>query len=123
MTTTGLSSANATIDYLQLLTVQLRNQDPIDPVDQQGLVNDLTQFSILEGIEGLNASFSDLVSLQELTNGSSLVGKEVSYRDNESGFGSGLVSEIVRGAEGIEAIVDGRSVQLEQIIGVTDDSR
>ncbi|MEC8554267.1 MAG: flagellar hook capping FlgD N-terminal domain-containing protein [Planctomycetota bacterium] len=116
----GLNAQSATVDYLQLLTIQLQNQDPIDPVDQEGLINDLTQFSILEGIEGLNSSFSDMLSLQELTNGANLVGKNIVFNQSEGNVASGRVSEVFKSPDGLTALVDGVGVPITQILGVAE---
>lgn len=115
----GISSQVAMFDYLQLLTTQLRNQDPIDPVDQQGMVNDLTQFSQLEGIEQLNDSFSNMLKMQELTHGASLVGREVTYQNNGTGeINTGLVDEVFASSGGTNLLVAGQSVSLENVLSV-----
>ncbi len=117
----GIPSQVATVDYLQLLTVQLKNQDPIDPVDQEGLVNDLTQFSILEGIEDLNTSFADILKLQEMTQGTALVGKSISFQDPVSGeVKSGVATEMFQAQGATSLLVDGEAVNLQNIIGVAN---
>lgn len=117
----GITSQVATVDYLQLLTVQLQNQDPLDPVDQEGLINDLTQFSMLEGIEGLNTSFEEMVKLQELTQGVGLVGKTVQYQNQEDGeVKSGRVSDIFTAQNSINLLVDGETVAIANVIGVSN---
>jgi flagellar basal-body rod modification protein FlgD len=117
----GISSQVATVDYLQLLTVQLQNQDPIDPVDQEGLINDLTQFSMLEGVEDLNGSFESMLRLQEVTQGVELVGKNVQYQDDSSGeIKSGVVDELFTAQDTINLLIDGNTVSIGQIIGVTN---
>ncbi len=117
----GISSQAASIDYFQLLTVQLQHQDPIDPVDQEGLINDLTQFSIPEGIEGLNASFGQFMQLQELSQGVSLIGKSVDYRDAATGdIKSGIATEIYNYDDSIQVLVDGQTVSLDQIARIAE---
>lgn len=116
----SISSQVATVDYLQLLTIQLQNQDPIDPVDQEGLIQDLTQFAQLEGLESLNASFADVLKVQELTQGISLVGKSVSFTDPASGdLKSGTASEVLPAGDTVNVIVDGQTVALENIVSVS----
>ncbi len=118
----GITSQVATVDYLQLLTVQLQNQDPLDPVDQEGLINDLTQFSMLEGIESLNTSFEEMVKLQELTQGVGLVGKSVQYQDQIDGeVKSGRVSDIFTVQNSINLLVDGETVAIANLIGVSNE--
>lgn len=117
----GITSSIATVDYLQLLTIQLQNQDPIDPVDQEGLINDLTQFSMLEGIENLNTTFADVLKIQELSQGAAFVGKTASYLDEASGeIRSGKVTEMFQGDDSINLLVNGESVPITGVIGVSE---
>ena len=47
-------------DFLRLLTTQVQNQDPTQPLDPNQFVNQLTQFSTLQGITQLNESATAL---------------------------------------------------------------
>ncbi len=117
----SITSQTAAIDYFQLLTIQMQNQDPIDPVDQEGLINDLTQFSILEGIENLNTSFGQVLQLQQLTQGVNLMGKTVDYRDPVTDqFVSGTASEVFNVDDSIKVLVDGKTVSLDDIVRVSE---
>lgn len=114
-----LTSQTAQTDYLSLLTVQLQNQDPIDPVDQDQFISDLTQFSILEGIEGLNASFEQIRQLEEISQGLALVGKQVQFLDPASGeVVSGTVDELFIAGNQFQVSVDGQSISIGSIIAV-----
>jgi flagellar basal-body rod modification protein FlgD len=60
-TQAGSSSASATTDplasestFLTLLVSQLQNQDPLDPVDSNQFVTQLTQYSQLEQLLGIH---------------------------------------------------------------------
>ncbi len=93
MSVTGVSSATSTAaltsaatkemgkdDFLLLLITQLRNQDPLDPMDNSEFVAQLAQFSSLEQMENLNAKFEDQASLIMSLNNTmavSYVGKEI----------------------------------------------
>ena len=118
----GITSQAASIDYFQLLTVQLQSQDPIDSVDQEGSINDLTQFSILEGIEGLNASFGEFLKLGQLTQGVDLIGKTVDFQDPTTGLtGAGTAREIFTVGSEIKVLVDGQTVGLDQITRIAEN--
>lgn len=43
-------------DFLQLMTTQLKQQDPFDPVDNQAMVAQMAQFSSVAGISEMNVS-------------------------------------------------------------------
>lgn len=114
-----ISSQLATVDYLELLTIQLRNQDPIDPVDQEGLINDLTQFSMLEGVENLNTSFSDILKIEQLGQGLDFVGKNINYRDANDQLQSGRVSEVFNNGEEVALIVNGESIPVSSVLSAS----
>ena len=48
--------------FLSLLTAQLKNQDPLNPMDNAELTSQLAQISTVNGIEKLNASLQTLLS-------------------------------------------------------------
>ena len=75
--------------FLQLFTAQLKNQNPLDPMENEAFVAQLAQFSSVEGIKGMQSSLETLVGNlreQSLLNGSTLVGKRVAVA---GGFGQG----------------------------------
>ena len=79
METGAISSDLGRDQFLQLLVAQLRNQDPLEPVNNENFIAQLAQFSTLEGIENLNASFSDVLALQNLTQGANLIGRTATF--------------------------------------------
>ena len=76
-------------DFLNLLTVQLQNQDPLDPTDTDKLTDQITQFSQVEQQINTNSKLDDLLAL-ELAGVSSIgldyVGLDVSYLSSELAF-------------------------------------
>ena len=75
--------------FLQLFTAQLKNQNPLDPMENEAFVAQLAQFSSVEGIKGMQTSLERLVGNlreQSLLTGSALVGKRVAVA---GGFGQG----------------------------------
>ena len=67
-------------DFLKLMVAQLRNQDPMKPMENGDFLGQIAQFGTVSGIEDLQSSFRDLaaslVSNQALQ-ASSLVGHSV----------------------------------------------
>jgi len=71
-------------DFLRLLTVQLQYQDPLSPLDNEGMIAQLAQFSSLEQLENINRNLVSSANLnllltQVLNNTAAvgLVGKEI----------------------------------------------
>ena len=68
------------IDFMTLLVAQIRNQDPMSPMDNAEFTSQLTQFTMLEELEGMNAAMEEnLLMSQSLNNTAmlALVGREV----------------------------------------------
>ena len=66
--------------FLTLLTTQLQNQNPLDPMKNEQFVAQLAQFSQLEGITNMSTSMSDVADVirsDRIMTGANLVGKSV----------------------------------------------
>lgn len=87
--------------FLNLLVTQLRNQDPLDPVDNGQFISQLATFQSLESQLDTGKHIQDLVSLQEsqlalagLSQAALLVGKRVTWTDADGKDGSGTVLSV-----------------------------
>lgn len=56
------TSALGQQDFLTLLVTQLKNQDPLSPMENDAFVAQLAQFSTVSGITEMNASLKTLAS-------------------------------------------------------------
>jgi flagellar basal-body rod modification protein FlgD len=118
-------SASTTSDlgreqFLQLLVAQLQNQDPLEPVKNENFVAQLAQFSTLEGIEKLNVSFEDIFSLQQLTQGSNLIGRQATFVDaatNETR--QGAVESFSVDGDRLQLKIDGTQVPISQVVEIS----
>lgn len=89
--------------FLNLLTVQLQNQDPLNPMDTTEFTNQLVAFTGVEQQINTNQKLDSLVSLQ-LGNamGSALgyVGMDVSYVSSEFNYDGSTESKITYALDG-----------------------
>jgi flagellar basal-body rod modification protein FlgD len=66
--------------FLTLLTTQLKNQDPLNPMDNAAMTSQLAQINMVDGIAKLNTTLQSLVSNateSEILQASALVGQGV----------------------------------------------
>jgi flagellar basal-body rod modification protein FlgD len=112
---TEASNAEKTADrFLKLLVAQMKNQDPLNPMDNAEVTTQMAQINTVEGItrlnegvRGLNTQFTQLQAMQ----GASLLGHEVSVKGDRlalSGEGADVVG---RGGFSLAGAAD--QVQLE----------
>ncbi len=80
-------------DFLTLLVTQLRNQDPLNPLDNEAFVAQLAQFAtvsgiteISKGIGALSTRTDDLARLQA----TALIGRSIASRDGQAGLVAGI---------------------------------
>lgn len=87
-------------DFIELLVAQMNNQDPTKPLDPSQFMNQLAQFSTVNGIQELNVAFDSLasrLSSEQSLQAASLVGRNVLVPG-----GQGLLSQ----GESISGVVD-----------------
>ncbi|EDL49959.1 flagellar hook capping protein [Erythrobacter sp. SD-21] len=53
-------------DFLRLLTVQMQQQDPFNPVDNKEMLSQMAQFSSLAGVAETNASLERIADQLDL---------------------------------------------------------
>lgn len=74
-------------NFIELLVAQVKNQDPTKPMDPSEFMNQLTQSSMVNGLNNLQTSFDDLaskLSSDQSLQAASLVGKSVLTVGGES---------------------------------------
>lgn len=119
MESIGISSQIGRDQFMRLLVTQMRNQNPLDPIKDAEFIAQLAQFSSLEGIEKLNTSFADMLALQQVTQGSNLIGKSVLYQNPDSPtLGRGIVDGITVRDGSVNLVVGGGLVPLSLVRGM-----
>ncbi|MBK8231928.1 MAG: flagellar hook capping protein [Candidatus Eisenbacteria bacterium] len=61
-------------EFLSLLILQMRNQDPLDPMENQEFIAQLAQFTSLEQMMSLNQKFDDSMVLTQSLNNAAAAG-------------------------------------------------
>lgn len=120
MATTGALSGINSDQFLQLLVAQLQNQDPLDPVSDSDFVNQLATLNTVQSLQDLNASFAQLLQLEQLTQGADLIGRSVTYTPADGGTPlTGTVASVTVQNGSFVLDVGGDRVSLSQIVNVT----
>jgi flagellar basal-body rod modification protein FlgD len=93
--------------FLLLLTEQLKNQTPLEPVDNESFMNQMASYSSMQQQQDLNTNMLALLDyqgllarMQGLSQGSALLGKEVSYKDAQGVDASGTVESVYVAEDG-----------------------
>ena len=102
-------------DFLKLLVAQLRNQDPMKPMEDREFIAQLAQFSSLEALQNLEKKLDGNSANDVIGQAAALIGKHVEATLADGSHISGPVSE-VRFASGTpHLIVQDKSVDMSQL--------
>jgi len=74
-----LKARDIQMDYMKLLTTQLRYQNPLEPLDNNEMASQLALFSQLQQLESMSSSFGEVLAATKRSYANSLIGKEVTY--------------------------------------------
>ena len=69
----GFRLANTLGDFLLLLTVQLKNQDPLEPMDSGEFTSQLVQFASVEQQISQNRNLEELIKINRINRAASVV--------------------------------------------------
>jgi len=122
-------------DFLNLLTTELENQDPMQPTDNTQSIAEMAQFSSLEQMSNistamntLNTNMTSFLQQSALTQGASMIGKSVNglATDGVTAI-SGIVNAVTvsKGAAQLQILEDDgttTSMALSQVTAVQDQS-
>ena len=113
-TQTTAASANTLgpDSFLTLLMAQLQNQDPTNPMDTQAMV---TQLSTIQMVAENRAARES----QEFTQATSLLGRQVTWQDADTGADrTGQVGGVVRDGSETRLFVGDATITLGQVLTV-----
>ncbi|MCU0929195.1 MAG: flagellar hook assembly protein FlgD [Burkholderiaceae bacterium] len=121
-TTASRQDADAQDRFLKLLVAQMKNQDPLNPLDNAQVTSQMAQIQTVSGIERLNTTVESLsghfAQLQALQ-GASLVGRDVVVEGNVlSANDEGLM----QGGFDLASPADGVQVEVLSRAGVVIDT-
>ncbi|HSY26954.1 MAG TPA: flagellar hook capping FlgD N-terminal domain-containing protein, partial [Burkholderiaceae bacterium] len=80
-------------DFLQILSTQLTNQDPLKPMDDQEFLAQIAQFSTLEQSAALNATVNQMFTVQSVAQTVGLIGQTVTVNPTTA-TGSQIVGQV-----------------------------
>lgn len=101
-------------DFLKMLVTQLKNQDPLKPMDDTAFIAQMAQFTSLEQMQNMNSS-----TLANQANG--MIGKNVTWvdKDNVSHNGKVTAASFTTGKPP-ELLVGDAIVEVAKVTQVTD---
>ena len=111
----GAAAGMGKDDFMQLLIAQLKNQDPMKPMEDKEFVTQLAQFSALEASEKMTQQMEELTGSQMLVQAATLIGKQVSAKLESGEVVTGTISQVKMLSGQPTAVVNGREIDTSLI--------
>ena len=110
-------------DFLKLLMVQLKNQDPTAPMDANKFTSELVQFSSVEQQIATNTSLTQLIQLTQtagVIQSASVVGKQVTVQSDRIALqdGSARIDFTAPAAENVSVSIQGPNGQAVRQVAI-----
>lgn len=126
-----LSTNNASFGdnpFLSLLVAEMRTQTPLDPVDNASFMEQMSSYSSMQQQQELNENMLQLLDyqgvlarLQGLSEGSALLGKEVTFLDAEGREATGEVDSLFVSEEGsVKLRIGDSEVDMRRVTGIRE---
>lgn len=110
-------------DFLRLMVAQLRNQNPLQPMENGEFLTQIAQFGTVSGVRELNAAFkalSESLYSSQALQAASLVGRRVLVPGGEGYLtdGGGLVfaAELGRSSPQVRAVVRNEAGEVVRVL-------
>lgn len=117
-TTTTSTAAEMENRFLTLLMTQIKNQDPLNPMDNAAVTTQLAQLNTVNGIEKLNTTLSQLLSGYNEAQGlqaAAIIGKNVMLAGNTLPLSDG----VAYGGGVLESAADSVTLTIKNAAGKT----
>jgi len=119
----AVTASQIQMDYMKLLVTQLRNQNPLEPLDNNEMAAQLAQFSQLAQLESMNSNFAQVLTTLQRSYANSLIGRDVEFiAQTEAGDAiamNGTVERVYGNVDGeIFLIVGDYTLRPEDVISV-----
>ncbi len=91
------------LDFMKLLVAQIQNQDPMAPMDNAQFTSQITEFTMLEESQKMNANLENNILVSQSINNTAmlaLVGKNVTVEGNRVSMNQGQATQSVIAAKG-----------------------
>jgi flagellar basal-body rod modification protein FlgD len=93
------NTAPSETDFLQMLTAQLQNQDPMQPMDDTQSIAELAQFSALQSQQQLTSAFQSFQSTFAVMQSAGLIGKTVQVVGTDASGNSSTITGTVQAVQ------------------------
>ena len=81
----GQSAEDIGVNYLNLLVAELRNQNPLEPMNSAEMTSQLAQIAQVERLESLDGTFQKALLAVQMNEATGMIAKNVVFTEKDTG--------------------------------------
>ena len=106
-------------DFLKMLITELQNQDPMNPTDNSQILQQISEISNIQATSTLTNSLNAMLTEQNLSAASALVGKNVQGLADDGTTASGTVDSVTISGGAAKLNIGQQTVSLANVQQIT----
>ena len=118
---TSSSSSYDPSDFMDLLLKQLTNQDPMEPMDNSQMMNQLTQLNSLQTMKQIQTSLEQSSTDNRKAYAASLIGKNAMVSDSDGKSVEGKISGFAQEAGKTYVLMGETYYSLDNVMSVWEE--
>jgi flagellar basal-body rod modification protein FlgD len=111
----GAAAGMGKDDFMKLLMEQLKNQDPMKPMEDKEFITQMAQFSSLESMNTLTEQMEALTGSQMLVQAATLIGKQATAKLASGEVVTGTITQVKMIDGKPTAVVNGKDIDTSLI--------
>lgn len=109
--------------FLQLMLSQLRNQNPLDPMNDKDFMSQMTQMNSLQEQQKMNKTLTQLANSNSMGQAANLIGRKVEANMPDGTTTSGLVTSVMLQDGAVKLMVGDTPVSFSDVISVSAEEK
>lgn len=106
--------------FMQLLLVQLKNQNPLEPMKDGEILSQITTLNSLQELQNISATLESISGKSDLSDAADLIGKEITYKNQSDITMVGIVTAVVQQDGQAKLQVNDTEITLDNVITVRE---
>jgi len=111
----GVSQMLNSDEFIRILLAEVQNQNPLEPMDNSELVNQMTSIQSLEATSNLNKSINTMMIQQQILGAGALIGHWATGVSQGDGRVTGVVEGVCVQGENVNLVVSGYLVPVANV--------
>ena len=114
-TTTDAYSKLKIGDFVKLLVTELQQQDPLSPMDNSKILDEVSQIQAIQSNQQLNTTLQAVQLGQAVATGNSLLGKNITALDSKGNTVTGAVAHVTVSQGQVQLRVGAQDIDLANV--------